>query len=157
MTREYAVTVQTAHPRPLAVVRARLPIREVPRRFAEHLDQIYAAARAGTIDVDGQNVFVYSGDSDGQADVEFGVGVRRAFAGTGAVVLSATPAGRVATTTHWGDYAGLGAAHEAVVHWCQAHGHALAGPRWEVYGHWSDDATARRTDVYYLLAESSAT
>jgi effector-binding domain-containing protein len=83
--------------------------------------------------------------------VEFGVGVTAPFAPLGPVRAVPLPVGPVATTTHWGDYAGLGAAHAAVIAWCRAHGHALAGTRWEVYGHWSDDPAARRTDVYHLL------
>ncbi|MDB5328046.1 MAG: Bacterial transcription activator, effector binding domain, partial [Phycisphaerales bacterium] len=35
------------------------------------------------------------------------------------------------------------------------HGHAMAGPNWELYGHWdqswNDDPSKIRTDVYYLL------
>jgi len=119
MTHEYAVTVQLAQPRSIAAVRVRLPIRDVPRRFADYLNQVYAASRAGAIELDGQNIFVYSGDAHGEADVEFGVGTRRSFERTGAVVHSVTPAGEVATTTHWGDYVELGAAHDAVVAWCR--------------------------------------
>jgi effector-binding domain-containing protein len=57
----------------------------------------------------------------------------------------------VATTFHIGDYGGLGAAHEAVRDWCARTGRELAGPSWEVYGHWSDDPAKRRTDVFWLL------
>lgn len=32
-----------------------------------------------------------------------------------------------------------------------AHAVAIAGPRWEVYGHWRE-GTVPRTDVYYLVA-----
>jgi effector-binding domain-containing protein len=155
MAHEYAVTVQLAQPRAIAAVRVRLPIRDVPRRFGEFLDQVYAASRAGAIELDGQNIFVYSGDSQGEADVEFGVGTRRSFDRVGAVVYSATPSGTVATTTHWGDYAGLGAAHDAVVAWCRSQGRSRAGPRWEVYGHWSDNPATRRTDIFYLLKEDA--
>jgi len=155
MAREYTVTVQMAHPRPIAAVRVRLPISDVPRRFADYLNQVYAASLAGAIELDGQNIFVYSGDADGEADVEFGVGARRAFERPGPVLYSATPSGTAATTTHWGDYAGLGAAHDAVVRWSRAQGRALAGPRWEVYGHWSDDPDKRRTDVFYLLKDDA--
>jgi effector-binding domain-containing protein len=153
MRHEYAVAVQRAQPRSIAAVRARLPIRDVPRRFTEYLNQVYAAARSGVIELDGQNIFVYSGDANGEADVEFGVGTRRPFEQAGAVVLSATPSGPVATTTHWGEYAGLGAAHDAVIAWCQSRGRSITGPRWEVYGHWSDNPATRRTDVFYLLKD----
>jgi effector-binding domain-containing protein len=60
------------------------------------------------------------------------------------------PAGEVATTTHVGAYAGLGAAHDAVLAWCRANSRTPAGPRWEVYGHWVEGEVPR-TDVYYLL------
>ncbi len=156
MTHEYAVTVQLARPCSIAAVRVRLPIRDVPRRFADYLNQVYAASRAGAIELDGQNIFVYSGDAHGEADVEFGVGARRSFDRIGAVVHSTTPSGEVATTTHWGDYADLGAAHDAVVAWCRSQGRSIVGPRWEVYGHWSDNPATRRTDIFYLLKDDAA-
>src|ERR671935_1280185 len=115
MVHEYEVTVQRAQPRPTAAVRVRLPIREVPYRFGYYLDQVYAASKTGAIELDGQNIFVYSRDANGEVDVEFGVGAKRAFDQKGSVVYSATPSGEVATTTHWGDYADLGAAHGAVL------------------------------------------
>jgi hypothetical protein len=110
MAHEYAVIVQTAQPRSIAAVRVRLPIRDVPRRFADFLNQVYAASRGGAIELDGQNIFIYSGDAHGEANVEFGVGTKRSFDPIGAVIHSATPSGEVATTTHWGDYANLAAA-----------------------------------------------
>ena len=151
MTNAYAVRTQIAQPRAIAAVRARLPMRDVPRRFAEYLDRVYAASRAGSVQLDGQNIFVYSGDANGEVDVEFGVGTKRPFDPVGSIVSSVTPSGEVARTTHWGDYGGLGAAHAAVVAWCRSQGRAIAGPRWEVYGHWSDDPAAVRTDIFYLL------
>ncbi len=72
------------------------------------------------------------------------------------MVGSATPAGPVATTTHFGPYGRLHEAHDAIRRWCAGNGHTLAGPNWEVYGHWQDawnsDPGQIRTDVYYLLA-----
>ena len=132
--------------------------------FAGYLDQAYAAARNGAVQVDGQNVFVYRGGSPADdVEVEFGVGVTAPFPPVGVgvtapfppagpVQYSELPSGEVATATHWGDYGRLGEAHAAVIAWCQAHGRELAGPRWEVYGHWSPGAAPPRTDVYHLLA-----
>jgi effector-binding domain-containing protein len=133
---------------------ARLPAADVPARFGAYLAEVYAAARRGAVSLDGQNVFVYRGGGgrDGETEVAFGVGVSAPFAPVGPVRAVPLPVGPVAATTHWGDYAGLGAAHAAVVAWCEADGHAVAGTRWEIYGHWSADPAARRTDVYYLLA-----
>jgi effector-binding domain-containing protein len=72
------------------------------------------------------------------------------------LVRSATPAGTIASVTHMGPYGGLGAAHQAIHEWCSARNHRLAGPRWEIYGHWKSewdtDPSQIRTDVFYLLA-----
>jgi effector-binding domain-containing protein len=63
----------------------------------------------------------------------------------------------VASATHFGPYGGLGAAHEAIRQWSVTNSRALAGPNWEIYGHWqpewNDDPSRIRTDVYYLLAD----
>ncbi len=155
---EYVVTQQTAVPRTIAAVHARVPIGKVSSTFGRYLDQVYATARAGAVALDGQNVFLYYGtpDSPTELDVAFGVGVTAPFAAAGAVQPTPLPVGEVATTTHHGSYAGLGAAHEAVVEWCRLHGRKRAGARWEVYGHWTEDETRLRTDVFYLL-EPAAT
>lgn len=99
--------------------------------FADYLNQVYAAGRSGAVVLDGQTIFVYRGgiDTGGDMDVEFGVGVKAPFSSTGAVSYVETPAGEVATTTHWGDYATLGDAHTAVIAWCASHDRERAGPR----------------------------
>ncbi|MEP6621639.1 MAG: GyrI-like domain-containing protein [bacterium] len=148
----YPVVVQHVTARPFASVPARMPARDIPTRFRQFLDQVYAAAKSHALALDGQNIFVYRARADQSVDVEFGVGARAPFDAVGAVTYSEVPGGEVATTTHWGDYGMLGGAHDAVVSWCRAEGRTLAGVSWEVYGHWSDDPTARRTDVFYLLA-----
>ena len=147
----YVISLQRVEPRPIAAVRAQMPIRDVPSRFREFLDQVYAAAKTGAISLDGQNVFVYRAAPSNLAEIEFGVGAKAPFAPIGHVEYRQTPGGDVATTTHWGDYSLLGPAHQAVVDWCKAEGRALAGTSWEVYGHWSDDPSKRRTDIYQLL------
>lgn len=66
----------------------------------------------------------------------------------------------MATTTHFGPYARLGAAHTAVREWCAGHGHRLAGVSCEIYGHWdaswNADPSKIRTDVFHLLQEQAA-
>lgn len=148
----YTVTQHSVTPRLLAAVHAVMPIRDVPARFGELLGQVYAAARASSLRLDGQNVFVYRDREDGTDDVDFGVGVATAFAPFGNISCVETPAGEVLITTHWGDYRLLGRAHSAIIEWSRAQRLRLAGTRWEVYGHWSDDPAAVRTDIYYLLA-----
>jgi effector-binding domain-containing protein len=149
---KYSVSVQTFAPRPIAAVRARLLANQIPVSFKPHLDQVYAA-RATGIELDGQNIFVYRSvrGSDGVVDAEFGVGAKAPFTPVGSVVYTQVPAGEVATTTHWGDYAKLRGAHDAVVSWCRANGRTLAGTSWEIYGHWTGNPADQRTDVFYLL------
>jgi effector-binding domain-containing protein len=153
---EYVVSLGVSAQRRIAAVQARLPIRDVPSSFARYLDEVYAAARTHALRLDGQNVFVYrdAANHPNEADVTFGVGVMEPFEAIGRVQPTLLPAGVVATTTHWGSYARLGGAHDALIDWCRAHGHRRAGPggpRWEVYGHWTEDAARLRTDVFYLL------
>ena len=147
------VTLQQAPPRGIAAVHARVPAGRVAALFSGYLDQVYAAARDGKVKLDGQNIFVYRdvAETPGQLDVDFGVGVAAPFTAAGNVGYAVTPSGSVATTTHHGDYGALGAAHAAVIAWCRSHDIALAGPRWEVYGHWRDGEVPR-TDIYYLVA-----
>jgi effector-binding domain-containing protein len=156
MAGHYDVRETIAPARPVAGVRAQVPRGRVGQEFGRYLDQVYAAARAGAVALDGQNIFIYRGATDGQLTVDFCVGVTAPFSATGAVMPLETPSGAAATTIHHGDYGQLGQANAAILAWCRAQGRALAGPSWEVYGHWHDDPAQRRTDVYYLLQERLA-
>ena len=151
----YSISVLRVAPRALASVRERMAIRDVPLRFRPLLDQVYAAAKRDAIGLDGQNVFVYRVGPSDIAEVEFGVGTENPFAPIGRVMYSEVPGGDVATTTHWGDYGALGAAHDALLTWCRAERHTLAGISWEVYGHWQDDPAQRRTDIFHLLRRAA--
>jgi effector-binding domain-containing protein len=96
-----------------------------------------------------QNVMLYK---DERPDVEVGVLVSRRFQAEGPVILSALPAGEVATATHRGDYSQLGVTHEAVRDYAAAHARELAGPCWEIYGHAQPDPNESETEN--LLAAS---
>lgn len=148
---EHRVTLQQAAPRTIAAVHARLSPSEVPAAFKRCLDRVYAA-RASGLQLDGQNIFVYrdAADEPGRLDVEFGVGIAAPMTASGDVRPVELPVGEVATTTHRGAYSALGSAHAAVQAWCREHSRTLAGPRWEVYGHWTEGEVPR-TDVHYLL------
>ena len=151
--REYVVSQQMAVPRTIAAVHARVPVGAVSQTFGRYLDQVYAAARSGAVQLDGQNVFLYHHvpDRPSELDVAFGVGIKAPFAAVGAVQPTSLPDGEVATTTHWGNYAKLGGAHDAIREWCRVNGRRRAGASWEVYGHWTEDESRLRTDVFYLL------
>jgi len=148
---QYEVRETIVAARPVAGVRALVARGRVPQEFGRHLDQVYAAARAGAVVLDGQNIFIYRAATNEQLTVDFCVGVKGPFAAVGAVLPLETPHGVAAMTTHHGDYGGIGQANAAILAWCRANDRAIAGPSWEVYGHWHDDPAQLRTDVYYLL------
>jgi effector-binding domain-containing protein len=119
------------------------------------LDRLWTYLRERKVNSTGHNLALYLSTSGAPPDLifdaQFGVEVHEVVQPQGDMVLSETPAGRVVSTVHWGDYAGLPNAHMALHAWCDANGRERAGPNWEIYGDWSDDPTKVRTDVFYLL------
>lgn len=152
---EYDVRLERLDGRPLAVVRRLARPDELSRVVPDACGKVWGVIRAQQVAGAGRHVAVYL---DGQINLEVGVELDAPFSGSGEVVGSATPAGLVATTTHYGPYGQLHAAHDAIHAWCRDHGYTPAGPRWEVYGHWQDewnsDPTRIRTDVFYLLVQA---
>jgi effector-binding domain-containing protein len=146
------VEVHTLDSIPLAVIRRQVTASALSRVVPECCGLVWNAMRAQQVPA-GRHVAIYW---DGTIRLEVGVEVHGPFAEQGDVVRSATPAGRVATVTHWGPYGGLGAAHAAIREWCKAHNHRLTGPNWEIYGHWQREWDANpsqiRTDVFYQCA-----
>ncbi len=149
----YAVEVQRLASVPLAVIRRQARASELSRVVPECCGLVWNAVRAQDVKA-GRHVAIYW---DGSIRLEVGVELHAPFADQGEVVRSATPAGSVARATHFGPYGGLGGAHDAIREWCKANNHRLAGPNWEIYGHWQDDWNAEpsriRTDVHYLLTD----
>jgi len=139
----------------VAGVRAQVPRGRVVEHFANYLDQVYAASKAGAVALDGQNIFIYRSATADQLIVDFCVGAIAPFTAVGAVVPLETPHGFAVMTTHYGDYGRLGEANAALRAWCRANGHPHDGPSWEVYGHWNADPAQLRTDVYCLLESPS--
>lgn len=63
LSHEYTVSLQIAAPRTIAAVHARLSIGEVPITFRRYLDQVYAAARAGAVQLDARRFGIAVGAS----------------------------------------------------------------------------------------------
>ena len=136
---------------PLAVLRRQARPSEFARVVPECCGLVWNAVRAQNTKA-GRHVAVYWDES---VRLEVGVELEGPFRENGDVVRSATPAGTVAWVTHLGPYQGLGAAHQAVHDWVKAANHRLAGPKWEIYGHWKKewdaDPSQIRTDVFCLV------
>jgi effector-binding domain-containing protein len=144
---EYQVRLEQAASQTTAVVRCQAAPGTLTTVIPQLCGEVWSFLRAAQVPGAGRHVALYL---DGAINLECGAEVAQPFVGDSRVVCSSTPAGTVATTMHIGPYNLLHGAHNAVVTWCAANGHALAGPNWEVYGHWRDDEEPR-TDVYYLL------
>jgi effector-binding domain-containing protein len=156
--RDYPIETSTVAPRPTAVVREATTWDEFPLLWRRLLDEVYVYVRprpelaSGTTPGElWQNVMLYLDDAP---TVEIGVLARGTFDGEGRVVASELPGGRVARTVHRGGYAALGEAHDAVHRFAADRGFALAGPRWEIYGHPGEDPSEIEIEVSYLLAAS---
>ena len=149
---DYDIRLEQLGSSPLAVVRRRARPQELSRVVPDGCGTVWKVIRAQQVAGAGRHVAVYLDD---QINLEVGVELEAPFAGFGEVVRSSTPAGTVATTTHFGPYGQLFRAHEAVHRWCARSGMTLAGPSWEIYGHWNDewnrDPTLIRTDIFYLV------
>jgi effector-binding domain-containing protein len=149
----YVVHVEQLSSIPLAVIRRQASASELSRVVPECCGFVWNAVREQHAR-GGRHVAIYW---DGSIRLEVGVELEGPFTEQGEIVRSATPAGVVAWSTYLGPYGRLGTAHDAVRQFCGANNHRLAGPNWEIYGHWRPewdrDPSRIRTDVYYLLAD----
>jgi effector-binding domain-containing protein len=136
-----------------AVVRGRARQRELSVVVPRTIGEVWIFLRGNPGIHPGRNVAVYL---DGEINLECGAEVASKFEGDGRVFCSTIPAGPMAATEHVGPYDRLGEAHEAVLQFCRDRRYRLAGPSWEVYGHWVEDPAELRTEVCYLLMSAEA-
>jgi effector-binding domain-containing protein len=145
---EYQVHVCPVESQLTAVVCFRATCDELATVIPRACGEVWEFMRSSGLPRPGSHLALYL---DGEMNIECGAEVHQPFTGNGRVICSATPAGLVATAAHLGPYDRLKEAHEAVLRWCADRGYELAGPSWEVYGHWTDDPAQLRTDIFYLL------
>jgi effector-binding domain-containing protein len=145
---DYVVSVADVDARRTAVIAAATTWQEFPTLWGELLGEVWECLRAGGIERGCRNVMLYR---DGVPNVEVGVLLDQPCPLTGRVTASTLPSGTVASTVHRGPFADLGAAHDAVVSWCAAHGHLVTGTRWEVYGPHHDEPDHQWAEISWLL------
>jgi effector-binding domain-containing protein len=136
---------------PIAAIRRQVAQAELPRVVPECCGKVWQHLKAQGIR-GGRNVALYW---DGTIRLEAGVECSVPFVEQGEVLRSAIPGGAVVSVAHFGPYSRLAAAHQAIRAWCETHGYQLAGPSWELYGHWEAawdaDPSLIRTDVVYQV------
>jgi effector-binding domain-containing protein len=145
---EYQVRTETVASRALAAARGAASRAALGDTIHGLLNLVWPVLRAQGVRT-GHNVVLYP--SGGVLNIVAGVEVLGPFTATADVQPASTPAGDVATTTYWGDYALMSPAYDALTAWCTAHHRRQAGPSWEVYGDWDEDPQKLRTDIYFLL------
>jgi effector-binding domain-containing protein len=154
---QYHIELKQSEPTYTAVIRSRVRKEELSQFVPAACGEVWSFFRSAGLPKPGCHVALYLGD--GQGSVEVGAEVREQFAGNDRIQCSRLPAGRVATTVHFGPYARLCEAHAAIREWCAQHGQRLSNISWEIYGHWQEswnaDPSKIRTDVFYLLEPDS--
>jgi effector-binding domain-containing protein len=146
------VNVEQRDARPTAVVRKHTTWAGLPSEWRPMLDGVYTFVRAGGVQQDGHNVMFFRDVAEGGVGVEVGVEAAGPFEATGSVVPSELPAGPVVAAVPRGLYDRLGETDDAIQKWATANGLNIAGPRWEIYGDWSEDENALETEIVYLVA-----
>ena len=150
----YEIELRDMAAQPIAAVTQLARPNEIGKTLIAGLDKVYAALRAQGVKPLGHNVGVYHDSGGGQVSVCSAVQTPGPIEMAGDVAPATTPAGRAATTTHWGPYEELGAAHRAIAGWIAARG-LTSRVNWEVYGDWAEDPAQRRTDVFHLIEEAA--
>src|SRR6201993_5040545 len=145
----YEVSLVEAESRPTAVVAATTTWPEFPALGGQLLGEVGDCLHAGGIYRGCRNIMLYL---DSVPNVEIGVLLDQPCPLTGRVVASALPSGTAAMTVHRGPFGDVGAAHDAVLGWCAAHGHRANSTRWEIYGPNDDDPARQWVEVYLLLS-----
>jgi effector-binding domain-containing protein len=149
---QHVVTLNHESGQPLTVVRRLASRQQLSTVVPAACGTVWNVIRSQQVPGAGRHVALYWDD---RINLEVGVELSAPFSGHGEVVPSATPAGLVASTTHYGPYGELHLAHAAIHRWCAGQGHRLAGPSWEIYGHWQDewnnDPSKICTQVCYLV------
>src|ERR1043165_7499350 len=110
----YEIKLTNTEAIPTAVIRSRVEPKELSKFVPAACGEVWSFIRSAGLPRPGRHVALYL---DGGA-VEVGAEVSETFIGNGRVHCSQLPAGRVATTTHFGPYTRLGEAHSAMRKWC---------------------------------------
>ena len=147
--------MQDVAARPIAAVRASVPVGQVATAWRPALDKVWAFLRGHDgLRTDGHNIFVYhhANKASGPLLCDFGVEVSGTFDAAGEVFATETPAGEAVVAVYRGPYDGLHEAYDAIDTWMAAHARGSAGHSWEIYGDPTPEPIDTVTTVLHLLS-----
>ena len=107
----YQVELTRSKPITTAVVRSRVPAKELAQFVPAACGEVWSFIRSAGLPRPGRHLALYL---DAQGSVEVGAEVSEPFAGNERIHCSQLPAGRVVTTVHFGPYGRLADAHTAI-------------------------------------------
>ncbi len=141
---------------PTAVVRATVPMQELPAFFSRAYGSVMAALGAQGLTPVGGPFAYYLGMPTETVQVEAGFPIAQPIAPSSDVVASGLPGGKVATVVHVGPYEALPATYDRLTAWARERGLQMADSMWEVY--YSDpekepDPSTWRTGVYWPVVQ----
>jgi effector-binding domain-containing protein len=119
--------------RPTAVVRARVPMAELPGLFDRAFHGVSAALTAQGVGIVGPPFGYYPSMPGETVEVEAGFPVAKAIESDGEVVPGELPGGRVARGMHIGPYDTLASTYAALEEWITRQGLQPGGGMWECY------------------------
>lgn len=152
MSKPGECTIVTVERQLTAVVKAKVPMAEIPQAERSARTKLDAAVRSLDVGPLGQAFTLWRPPTDGRLDMEPGIVVSRAFAPLGEVVPSALPAGGTAHLLLTGPYDGIPGAWNRLFAWCAGERLTLAGTNWQIYGDENDDPAKLTTALHALLA-----
>lgn len=119
---------------PAAVVRATLPVAELPGFFGRAFEAVLAVLAAQGVGPTGPPFGSYPGMVGDTVEVAAGFPTERPIDPSGDVVPLTLPGGRAVATTHVGPYEAMGATtYPELQSWMAAEGLEPASGPWEIY------------------------
>ena len=132
-TGKYEITVTSVQERPAVVIRVKVAEKDIGTTLSVAFPEVMDYLNQEKVMPTGPPFTRYHSFTPGRFDLEAGMPVPKAMAGSGRIRAVTLPGGTVVTTFHVGPYQELGNAYHALQEWMKAEGRTPAGPPWEVY------------------------
>ena len=139
-------------PRATAVVRAIVPMRDLPAFLSHAFAAVANALARQGVHVTGPPLALYRSRPGDAVDVEAGFPVAAEVAPEGEVRPSSLPGGDAAETVHIGPYETLGDTYREMAGWMERNGRRPAELSWESYLTDPDDSAGPETLVVWPVA-----